>query len=110
MVIQLLPMQNLEQLEEIEIQRIAGLQQTEIAPSFEGLVGGSNSMSVSNKATCMIGDDAGLYCWGYRGTTTANGFGNNTLPTTPMRVNLLNGTTFNSVITNLLFSSLIFFI
>jgi hypothetical protein len=99
MVIQLLPMQNLEQLEEIEIQRIAGLQQTEIAPSFEGLVGGSNSMSSSPAATCMIGDDAGLYCWGPRNDNTANGFGNSTVPTTPMRVNLLNGTTFNSVIT-----------
>jgi len=97
MLIQYLPLENIESLEEFDIQRIAGLQQNEIAPSFEGLVGGSNTFDSEEQQSCMIADDYSLYCWGSR-NHYANGFGNSTSPSIPMKVNLLNGTTFNSVV------------
>ena len=97
MLVQSLPLENVGPLEDLEIQRIAGLQQNEIAPSFEGLVGGSNTFDSEEQQSCMIADDYSLYCWGYR-NLYANGFGNSTSPSIPMKVNLLNSTTFNSVV------------
>ena len=76
-----------------------GLSNNSTAFSFEGVRGTTNSIHSTEHATCMIAEDYSLYCWGSGRNSQANGFGNTTTATTPMKVNLLNGTTYTSVIT-----------
>jgi len=85
-------------LEDIETSdNVVGVQTSSANPSFEGMIGSLNTIHADKYSTCSIADDYNLYCWGSR-QTEANGFGNSTSPTIPMKVNILNGTTFNSVI------------
>ena len=91
---------NLVELEhKEETKNIVGLQQNNSTASMEGMVGGTNSMNSESTRSCFIADDYSLYCWGGSGGNPANGFGNNTAASFPMKVNLLNGTTFSSVVT-----------
>ena len=76
---------------------VVGLQNATTNPSFEGMVGSLNSIHSDQYSTCFIADDYDLYCWGNR-EKEANGFGNSTSPTIPMKVLLLDNSTFNSVI------------
>ena len=73
-------------LEDIETSdNVVGVQTSSANPSFEGMIGSLNTIHAGIYSTCSIADDYNLYCWGIR-QTEANGFGNSTSPTIPMKV------------------------